>query len=136
MRFSRCFSFSFNLSGLSLAGPLVHHSLPQTAVSFSEMKGALHNQPTLAEREQEEKARKVMQEKFQTATFSELCSITLANKPAESLYHCLSDIYGKSSYDGSVSRKSSLSVDTTDILSPSKAQKPLYEEYFPELFMY
>lgn len=36
----------------------------------------------------------------------------------------------------SVSRKSSLSIDTTDVMSPQKAQKPMYEEYFPELFMY
>ena len=34
-------------------------------------------------------------EKFQTASFAELCSITMANKPAESLYHCLNDIYGR-----------------------------------------
>lgn len=102
------------------------------------MKRALCEQPTVAEREQEERQKKVIQEKFQTATFAELCSITMANKPAESLYHCLNDIYGRTSYSdvSSVSRKSSLSVDTTDILSPLKTQKPMYEEYFPELFMY
>ena len=38
----------------------------------------------------------VLLEKFQTASFAELCSITMANKPAESLYHCLNDIYGRS----------------------------------------
>ena len=37
----------------------------------------------------------VLLEKFQTASFAELCSITMANKPAESLYHCLNDIYGR-----------------------------------------
>lgn len=103
---------------------------------FSEMKRALE-QPTVAEKEHEEKQKKAMQEKFQTATFSELCSITMANKPAESLYHTLNDIYGKTGYtDASLSRKGSLSVDTTDVLSPQRTQKPLYEEYFPELFMY
>ena len=97
----------------------------------------------------------VLLEKFQTASFAELCSITMANKPAESLYHCLNDIYGRFAKSlsaaitsilyfvrntfsdaSSVSRKSSLSIDTTDVLSPQKTQKPMYEEYFPELFMY
>ena len=80
----------------------------------------------------------VLLEKFQTASFAELCSITMANKPAESLYHCLNDIYGRSTYSdaSSVSRKSSLSIDTTDVMTPQKTQKPMYEEYFPELFMY
>jgi len=101
------------------------------------MKRALHEHPSIAERELEEKKKKVLREKFQTASFSELCSITLANKPAESLYHCLTDIYGKNCYaEVSISRKSSLSMDTTDVLSPIKIQKPMYEEYFPELFMY
>ena len=101
------------------------------------IRRALHEQPSPAEREQEERHRRALAEKFQTASFAELCSITIANKPTESLYHCLNDIYGRSGYsEASASRKSSLSVDTTDLLSPHKVQKPIYEEYFPELFMY
>jgi len=117
---------------------------PIVEVSFAEMKRALA-EPSLKDRESEEKLRKELQEKFLTATFSELCSLTLANKPQESLYQCLTDIYGRTGSvysvlggEGGNSRKSSLSVDTTDIMSPVRPEvhKPMYEEYFPELFMY
>ena len=38
---------------------------------------------------------------------------------------------------GSCSRRSSVnSYDTTDLLSPGKINKKIYEEYFPELFTY
>ena len=95
---------------------------PHIEVSFAEMRRALHEQPTESERAQEARQREVtcfipfhlyiftsswniacgcnktaqvLLEKFQTASFAELCSITMANKPAESLYHCLNDIYGR-----------------------------------------
>jgi len=119
------------------SSPGVMRRPPATDLSFADMRRALHEQPSPAEREQEERHRRAVAEKFQTASFAELCSITLANKPPESLYHCLNDIYGRGGYsEASASRKSSLSVDTTDLLSPQKIQKPIYEEYFPELFMY
>ena len=119
------------------SSPGVMRRPPATDLSFADMRRALHEQPSPAEREQEERHRRAVAEKFQTASFAELCSITLANKPPESLYHCLNDIYGRGGYsEASASRKSSLSVDTTDLLSPQKVQKPIYEEYFPELFMY
>ena len=96
------------------------HRPPHIEVSFAEMRRALHEQPTESERAQEARQREVtclynlpalhlflkiacdcnatvqvLLEKFQTASFAELCSITMANKPAESLYHCLNDIYGR-----------------------------------------
>merc|ERR1719315_604520 len=115
-------------------------------VTFAEMKRALA-EPTLKEREMEEKGRKQLQEKFQTASFGELCELTLANRNTETLYQCLADIYSRGQFSGGAvydmgSRKSSISgvsisYDTTDLLSPTKgAQKHIYEEYFPELFTY
>jgi len=116
-------------------------------VSFAEMKRALA-EPTMKEREIEEKGRKQLQEKFQTASFGELCELTLANRNTETLYQCLADIYSRGQWGGGAfnemgSRKSSISgvsasYDTTDLLSPVKGAhtKPIYEEYFPELFTY
>ena len=111
------------------------------------MKRALA-EPSMKEREIEEKGRKQLQEKFQTASFGELCELTLANRNTETLYQCLADIYSRGQFGGGTaysdmgSRKSSISgvsvsYDTTDLLSPVKGvQKPIYEEYFPELFTY
>jgi len=114
-------------------------------VTFAEMKRALA-EPSMKEREVEEKGRKQLQEKFQTASFGELCELTLANRNTETLYQCLADIYSRGQFGQGAyemgSRKSSIggasaSYDTTDLLSPVKGvQKPIYEEYFPELFTY
>jgi len=110
-------------------------------VTFAEMKRALA-EPSMREKELEEKGRKQLQEKFQTASFGELCELTLANRNTETLYQCLADIYSRGQFGGGTvydmgSRKSSISYDTTDLLSPAKGvQKPMYEEYFPELFTY
>jgi len=115
-------------------------------VGFAEMKRALA-EPSVKDREIEEAARRQLHDKFLTATFSELCSLTLSSKPPESLYQCIAEIYGRQNSfaysqdrdtNSQGSRKSSLSVDTTDLMSPLKPtiKKPLYEEYFPELFMY
>jgi len=119
---------------------------PTVDVGFAEMKRALA-EPSVKDREIEEAARRQLHDKFLTATFSELCSLTLSSKPPESLYQCIAEIYGRQNSfaysqdrdtNSQGSRKSSLSVDTTDLMSPLKPtiKKPLYEEYFPELFMY
>jgi len=124
---------------------------PAVEVGFAEMKRALA-EPSVKDRELEEAAKRQLHDKFLTATFSELCSLTLSSKPPESLYQCIAEIYERQAHTGinssayslggeansQSSRKSSLSVDTTDLMSPVKPilKKPLYEEYFPELFMY
>merc|ERR1719410_892628 len=80
-------------------------------------------EPTQREKEEAERARRAMLERFQTASFSELCEMSAASRPAhtETLYQCLSDIYSKSTWNASVgssSRKSSIascSYDTTDV---------------------
>merc|ERR1711892_384655 len=98
-------------------------------ITFAEMKRALA-EPSMKEREAEEKERKQLQQKFQTASFGELCELTLANRNTETLY---SDMGSRKSSISGVS----VSYDTTDLLSPVKGvQKPIYEEYFPELFTY
>ena len=67
-----------------------------TEFSFAEMKRALA-EPTQREKEEAERARRAMLERFQTASFSELCEMSAASRPAhtETLYQCLSDIYSK-----------------------------------------
>ena len=109
-----------------------------TEFSFAEMKRALA-EPTQREKEEAERTRRAMLERFQTASFSELCEMSAASRPAhtETLYQCLSDIYSKvvssaqclriifiylqSTWNASVgssSRKSSItscSYDTTDV---------------------
>jgi len=113
-------------------------------LSFAEMKRALA-EPTSREKEAEERAKKQLIEKFQTASFAQLCEFNSSNRHSDTLYHCLSDIYNKSTWNtsvGSSSRKSSLtsgSFDTTDVTTPDKINKPkknIYEDYFPELFTY
>ena len=63
-------------------------------LSFAEIKDALRG-PSIKEKEAEEKAKKLMLETFQTASFKDLCELNAANRNTESLYHCLSDIYSK-----------------------------------------
>ena len=63
-------------------------------LSFAEMKRALA-EPTTREKEAEERAKKQLIEKFQTASFAQLCELNSANRHSDTLYHCLSDIYNK-----------------------------------------
>ena len=66
----------------------------QVELGFAEMKRALAP-PTSREKENAEMARKELLEKYQTASFGELCQMTLDSRPKETLYQCLSDIYSK-----------------------------------------
>ena len=105
------------------------------------MKRALA-EPTIREKEEVERERRNLIEKFQTASFSELCEMTARHAPQETLHQCLSEIYTKTSLAsvGGSSRRSSVSssnFDTTDVHTPKKnPPKQIYEEYFPELFTY
>jgi len=115
---------------------------PNEEVSFAALKKALA-EPTPREKEEEERRRRQIREKYQTASFKELCEMTAANRPQESLHQCLNDLFNRvvfsdpNSVNGSLAgslKESSLDGDVVD--SPIKLEKPIYEEYFPELFMY
>ena len=110
-------------------------------LSFAEMKRALA-EPTAREKEAEQNARNQLLDKFKTLSFQQLCEMNSANRPPETLYQTLTDIY-KTNWNTSVSsssRRSSVTssgYDTTDVTSPVKTnKKQIYEEYFPELFTY
>ena len=69
--------------------------------------------------------------------------ITLYLPLQESLHQCLNDLFNRvvfsdpNSVNGSLAgslKESSLDGDVVD--SPIKLEKTIYEEYFPELFMY
>ena len=63
-------------------------------LNFAEMKRALA-EPSSKEKEAEERQRKLLLEKFQTASFAELCNMNRAHHNTESLHQCISDIYNK-----------------------------------------
>ena len=66
----------------------------QLELGFAEMKRALAP-PTTREKENAENARKELLEKYKTASFGELCQMTIDSRPKETLYQCLTDIYSK-----------------------------------------
>ena len=66
----------------------------QLELGFAEMKRALAP-PTSKEKEYAENARRELLEKYQTASFGELCQMTLDSRPRETLYQCLTEIYSK-----------------------------------------
>ena len=62
--------------------------------------------------------------------------VQAALRPARGLQQCLAEIYsggaGRTEWAG---QQSSVGYDTTDLLSSAPVPaKPMYEEYFPELF--
>ena len=81
-------------SGASTPGILRRSAV--TTISFKEMKAA-SAPPSAKEREEAEAARRAMVERFQTASFGELCEMNAASRPAhtETLYQCITDIYCK-----------------------------------------
>lgn len=84
-------------------------------LSFAEMKRALA-EPSTREKEAEERQKKLLLEKFQTASFAELVAMNRAQHNTETLYQCISDIYNKvRSYVLAITIFSPL--HTTEILS-------------------
>ena len=66
----------------------------QVLLDFKDIKRAT-DPPTNREKENAENARKELLEKYKTASFGELCQMTLDSRPKETLYQCLTDIYSK-----------------------------------------
>ena len=66
----------------------------QVLLDFKDIKRAT-DPPTNREKENAENARKELLEKYKTASFGELCQMTLDSRPKETLYQCLTEIYSK-----------------------------------------
>ena len=67
-----------------------------------------------------EEEEKLVKEMFQTASFKELCDMTMKTKQSKNLYNCLDDIF---------------KIKTADKLNVDVYERPIYEEYFPEMFL-
>ncbi|XP_023335599.1 protein EFR3 homolog cmp44E [Eurytemora carolleeae] len=107
------------------SSPGIIRKPPNTEVSFFAMKKALQ-EPSARDRDTEERNRRLLREKYLTASFKELCEMTAANKPSGNLQQCVNEVFGRHSY-------TEISHDTVDI---TKGKKNQFEEFFPELFMY
>jgi len=121
------------------SSPGIVRRAPDEQVSFAALKRALA-EPTPREKEDAEKEKRQILDKFLTANFTELCDLVAASGPTDSLNQCLVDVFGKPFFnndglclDGS--RKGSFGGDIAD--STDKMEKPeIYEVYFKEMFMY
>ena len=102
-----------------LPSPLVTKDCRGKLVSFEELKDALTTLPEKAQVAKEEEE-KLVKEMFKTASFKELCDMTMKTKQSKNLYNCLDDIF-------KITRADKLNVDVYE--------RPIYEEYFPEMFL-
>jgi len=127
-------SIALDMDSAASSPGIMRRSLNED-LSFAALKRALA-EPTAWEKEEAEMKKNQIQEKFRTASFGELCKMTASAGAEESLHNCLNEVFGRSVFnDQAMARKgSSCAIVTVD--SPEKIQKPIYEEYFPELFMY
>ena len=94
------------------------------------MKKALQ-EPSTKDKEEEERQKRAIREKYLTASFKELCDMTSAMKPESSLHSCLNELFNKQLYNES---SGTVGSDTVDINTKKFSNE--FEEYFPELFMY
>jgi len=122
-------SVSVELDSCS-SSPGVFRKPPNTEVSFWAMKKALQ-EPSIRDKEEEEKQKRAIREKYLNASFKELCDLT-ASKRNSSLHNCLHDLFNKQLC--SPESAASPGPDTVDITSKKFTNE--FEEYFPELFMY
>lgn len=126
-------SITLDMDSASSSPGIIRRSLNED-LSFAALKRALA-EPTAWEKEEAELKKNQIQEKYRTASFGELCKMTASAGADESLHNCLNEVFGRSVFnDQAMARKGSVAIVTVD--SPVKIQKPIYEEYFPELFMY
>jgi len=126
-------SITLDMESAASSPGIIRKSLNED-VSFAALKRALA-EPSAWEKEELELRKNQIQEKFRTASFGELCKMTALAGADESLHQCLNEVFGRSVFnDQTTLRPGSVAVVTVD--SPVKIQKPIYEEYFPELFMY
>jgi len=110
------------------SSPGIQRKPLNTEVSFWAMKRALAG-PVTRDKDAEEREKRLLREKYLTASFKELCDMTAADKPSgTNLHQCLSELFGRQLFTESGS-----GVDTVDV-KPKITND--YELYFPELFMY
>lgn len=120
------------------SSPGIIRRVPDEQVSFAALKRALA-EPSAREKEEAEREKRQIFEKFLTANFCELCELVSASGPSESLNKCLNDVFGKPVFNDGLgmvgSRRESFGGEMTD--APEKSEKPeIYEVYFKEMFMY